>query len=486
MPESRIETIILKNLFNNEDYTRKVIPYLKEEYFSSEEKIIFRHSNKFISEWNKLPTVSSIAVSVDGDKGVGEDTYKEVLEVLENLETNEPVDSEWLVKQTEEFCKEKALANAAFAAVGILEGNNKKLDKGAIPGIFEDALAISFDPHIGHDYIEDSESRYDKLHESVYKIPFGVDICNKVTKGGVAAKTLNLVAGGVYVGKTLFLCDLAKNYICNGKNVLYITLEISEENIGLRIDCNLLDISIDDAEDIPKDVFLKRVEKARAKVPGKLIIHEYPATTVHVNNFRALIHELKLKLDFIPDVILIDYIGLMLSCRVKPSEPSHVIIKSAAEELRSLAQELGIPIWSAAQLNAEGMGSSSPGMTDTAGSKVGLIATCDLMWMIVCSDALRELSQLLVIQHKNRYKDAADHPKFYVGIDRKKFRWYNVEQKGQTDPEHVDPLEEDAEIKQAVSKKYGMQAYESAYKNGKTAQFGPRKPLKERFKEFKV
>ena len=475
MAENRIETIILKNLFHNEDYTRKVIPYLKDEYFRDEEKIIFHHAAAFLTEYNQLPTVSSIAVAVDGDKKVNEDTYKEVLQSLEKLEINEVVDEKWLVDKTEQFCKDKALANAAFKAVGILEGNDKKLDKGAIPQIFEDALAISFDPSIGHDYFTDAEARYDKLHENEYKLPFDIDICNKVTKGGVAEKKLHILAGGVYSGKTLGLCHLAKSYMVAGKNVLYITLEISEEDINTRIDCNLLNMSIDEVDNIPKAVFMGRVEKARAATPGKLKTKEYPQGSVHVNNFRALIHELKLKANFIPDVIMVDQLGLMLSCRVRSSEPTHVRFPAIAEELRGLAQELGIPIWTAVQLNAEGMESSSPGMTDIAGSKVGIIATCDILWVLVVSEKLRELGQMMIIQHKNRYKDAADHKKFYVGLDRKKFRWHNVEQKGQTEPSDESPEENEEAVKRAVTEKYGTAAYESGYKNTRQARaFGPR------------
>ena len=460
MSESRIETIILKNLFHNEEFTRKVSPYLKEEYFRDEERIVFRHVIEFLSEYNKLPTISSIAVSVNGDKKVSEDTYKEVLKVLETLEVNELVDLEWLVDKSEEFCRDKALANAAFKAVGILEGNNKKLTKGAIPGIFEDALAVSFNPSIGHNYFQDAEDRYDILHLQEYKIPFDIDICNKVTKGGVAGKTLNLVAGGVYVGKTLVLSHLAKSYICAGKKVLVITLEISKENYALRVDCNLLNISIDEADIIPKDIFMRRVTDARAQIPGELVIEEYPQHTIHVNHIRALLHELKIKKNFIPDVILVDYLNLMESSRLKASSETRHILLAIAEELRGLAQEFGVPVWSATQLNADAMESSDPGMTDIAESKVGIVATVDLLWIIVVSEQLRQLGQLLFIQRKNRYKDAADHRKFYVGIDRKKFRLFDVEQKGQTDP--GDEIQE-KKIKEAISQKYGQEAYESAY-----------------------
>jgi replicative DNA helicase len=483
--ETRIESLILNNLFHNEDFLRKVIPYLKEEYFrQNHEKLIFKHITIFLNKYNKLPTEAAIAVSVQSEVTMNEETYKEVVDALADVKNPHKVDLDWLVDQTESFCQEKALFNAAKKAVGIMEGNDKKLEKGAIPQLFEDALSISFNPSIGHDYFEDAEKRYDVLHSNEYKIPFDVEICNKVTKGGVTKGTLNVIAGAVYSGKTLGLCHIAKSYMCGGKNIFYITLEISEENINNRIDCNLLNISIDDMDAMPKDIFLKKVERVRAITPGKLVTKEYPATSVHVNHLRSIIHELKLKKHFVPDVIIVDSLNLMASCRIKASDKTHITIQAIAEELRALAQECGVPIWSATQLDAEGMRSSDPGMTNVAGSKVGLIATADLMWFLVASDKLRELGQLLIIQHKNRYKDAADKRKFYVGMDRKKFRWYQVEQKAQTSDDNDETGEDEETIKQEVSKKYGMEAYNSAYKQtGLVKQFGPRKPS---FKDFKV
>lgn len=491
MAQPRLETIILRSLVYNDDYSRRVIPYIKEEYFrETHEKVIFRGITSFVNKHKALPDKESLALYAESENLV-EETFQEVLESLEEMESgkDKKLQADWLIEKTEKWCQEKALANAAFSAVAILEGKDKKRDKGAIPELFENALAISFDPSIGHDYIEDAEGRFDRLHAPTHKVPFDIDICNKATKGGVESKTLNILAGGVYAGKTLGLCHLAGAYLKAGKNVLYITLEISEENIGFRIDCNLLNISTDDADNIPKPMFMKKVEKVKDELSGKLVIKEYPAGSVHVNNFRALLHELHLKQSFKPDIILIDYLGLVASSRVKNSDKTHIVLLAVAEEMRALAQEYGVPIWTAAQLDAEGMTSSDPGMTNLAGSKVGLPATCDLMWTIVVTEKLKELGQALIIQQKNRYRDASDMRKFYIGLDRKKMRWFNVEQKaqGSSDADEssaADPLMEDEEIKRRVSAKYGQQAYQSAYKTAQAAKFGPRTKLK--FDDFQV
>lgn len=492
MAQPRIETIILRSLIYDDDFSRRVIPYIKEDYFrETHEKVIFRGISEFINKHKALPDTESIGLYAENENLV-EETYQEVLESLAEIEEKKDSKphSDWLIEQTEKWCQEKALANAAFAAVAILEGKDKKRDKGAIPDLFETALAISFDPSIGHNYIDNAEDRFDRLHAPAHKLPFDIDICNKATKGGIEAKTLNILAGGVYAGKTLGLCHLAGAYMQAGKNVLYITLEISEENIGFRIDCNLLNISTDDADNIPKQMFMKKVDKVKEKLTGKLVIKEYPAGSVHVNNFRALLHELHLKQGFKPDVILIDYLGLVASSRVKTSDKTHIVLLAVAEELRALGQEQGVPIWTAAQLDAEGMTSSDPGMTNLAGSKVGLPATCDLMWTIVVTEKLKELGQALIIQQKNRYRDASDMRKFYIGIDRKKMRWFNVEQKaqGSSDSEESsaeDPLTEDADIKRRVSEKYGQQAYQSAYRTTQAAKFGPR-GKKLNFDEFQM
>jgi replicative DNA helicase len=452
------------------------LPYLQEDYFrNTHEKVIFRHINEFVSKYKTLPTPEIIQIAAESDVTVIEDTFKEVAELLTNIKSEKEfhVDDTWLIEHTEKFCQDKALANAAYATVAILEGKDKKQDSGAIPGIFEDALSISFDPSIGHDYFEDAEDRYDKLHSKDYKIAFDIEECNLATKGGVKRKTLNLLSAGVHVGKTLGLCHLAKSYMVAGKNVLYITLEISEEDIGFRIDCNLLHLTTDDADLIPKNIFLQKVERVRKETPGKLIIKEYPAGSVHINHFRALLHELKLKINFDPDVIIVDYLGLCASSRIKMSENTHITIQAIAEELRSLAQELDKVMWSAAQLDAQGMKSSDPGMTNLSQSKVGLPATVDLLWIIVVNEKLLELGQALVIQQKNRYRDLSDRRKFYIGIDRKKMRWYDVAQKGQLEEDaDADPLKEEEEMKRQVSKKYGQEAYQSAYKTFSSTRKG--------------
>lgn len=467
MAQPRLETIILRNLIYDEDFCRGVLPYIKEEYFrETHEKVIFRGIDEFVNKRKKLPSKESLALYAE-EENLVEETFQEVLETLEEMESQKDnkVDINWLRDKTEIWCRDRALANAAFAAVAILEGKDKKRDKGAIPDLFEKALAVSFDPSIGHDYLEDAEERFDRLHAPTHKIPFDIEVCNKATKGGVEAKTLNIIAGGVYAGKTLGLCHLAGSYMKAGKNVLYITLEISEENIGFRIDCNILNISTDEADNIPKNIFLKRVEKAKESIKGKLVIKEYPAGSVHVNNFRALLHELQLKQEFKPDVILIDYLGLVASSRVKNSDKTHIVLLAVAEELRALAQEYNVPIWTAAQLDAEGMTSSDPGMTNLAGSKVGLPATCDLMWTLVVTEKLKELGQALIIQQKNRYRDVSDMRKFYIGIDRKKMRWYNVEQKAQgTSGGNEYDLDDDETVRSKVAEKYGESAFRSAEK----------------------
>jgi replicative DNA helicase len=485
-----IETIILRNLIYNETFSRSVLPYIKEDYFrQSHDKEIFRGIVEYVNQYKKPPTKEALEDAADSANLV-EETYKEVIETLDEIEASKdkPVDNDWLTERAENWCKEKALANAAFAAVAILDGKDKKRDKGAIPELFENALAISFDPSIGHDYLDNAEQRYDTLHAKTHKIPFDLDCCNKATKGGVEKKTLNVLAGGVYVGKTLGLCHLAANYLKQGEDVLYITLEISEENIGFRIDCNLLNYSVDDAEAMPKDVFLKKVDRVKSTLKGKLKIKEYPAGSVHANNFRALLHELQIKQHFKPTVIIVDYIGLVASARFKPSDKTHITLLAVAEELRALAQEYNVPIWTAAQLDAEGMTSSDPGMTNLAGSKVGLPATVDLMWTIVVTEKLKELGQALIIQQKNRYRDVSEFKKFYIGIDRKKMRWYEVDQKAQKaaesqEEQEDDPLKEDEDVKRKVSQKYGQQAYESAYKNTYTKKFGPRKS---KFNDFQM
>lgn len=479
MSDSRVESTILRNLIFNEDFARRVLPYIKDEYFrQTGDKVLFTLVNDHVAKYNNQPTTEAIKLAVSKHDGLVEDTFNEIEALLEEFEVdkNVKVEQQWLTDTTEEFCRERAMYNAAIKTVAIMEGKEKKLERGAIPGLYEEALAISFDPSVGHDYLEDAEAHYDRIHANTAKLKFDIDICNQVTKGGVGPGTLNVLAAGVYVGKTLGLCALTKGYMQAGQDVLYITLEISEDGIASRVDSNLLNLTMEEADLIPKKIYLQKVEKVRAVTPGKLIIKEYPAGSVHVNNFRALLHELWLKKKFKPKVIMIDYLNLCASSRVKASDKTHITIQAVAEELRALGQEFKIPIWSATQLDAEGMGSTDPGMTNISGSKVGLSATLDLLWMLVSSDKLKELGQILVIQHKNRYKDVDDFKKFFIGVDRKKMRWHSVEQKAQPKEESPDdPLAEDAAVKREVTKKYGEAAYESGYKHTQQAKaFGPR------------
>jgi replicative DNA helicase len=492
--EQSKEILILRNLIFNEDYSKRVLPHLKPEYFrENSEKVVFETIQDYITKYATIPTLEAVSINL-AEQNLYDSLYEDSRETLKKIESgkdNKINSEDWLIDETEKFCKEKALFNAATETVSIF--NDPKKNVNVIPQLFQQALGISFDPSVGHDYLEDAESRYDELHKPSKKLAFDIDICNQVTKGGVEKGTLNVIAAGVYVGKTLALCHLTTSYLKANKNVLYITLEISQANIaGYRIDCNLLNITTDEAETIPKDVFLKKVARAKQDIKGKLIVKEYPNGSINVNNIRALLHELKLKKGFVPDVILVDYLNLLNSVSVKNKENSHIHIQAVAEELRSLAQEQHLPIWSATQLNAEGMNSSDPGMTDISGSKVGLSATLDLLWMAVSNDKLRELGQLLIIQHKNRYKDISDMKKFYVGLDRKKMRWYNCEQKVNArlmattnDDEEIEPPSEEDE-KLEISKQHGSEAYKPAYKNGFTAKFGPRSVGKPNFNDFKI
>lgn len=492
--EQNTESLILRNLIYNDEYSRKVLPHLKTDYFKSNsaphEKLLFDYIHSFIMEYNTLPSIEALSLKAENANLV-EGTYDSLKSLLGRIEEGKDTKSnqQWLIDQTEVFCKEKAFTNAAYKAVSILEGTDKKLEKGAIPKIFEDALAVSFDTTVGHDYFENAEERYDALHSPKRKIPFDVEKCNEATKGGVEPKTLNIIAGGVYAGKTLAMCHMAVGAIKSGKNVLYISLEIDEHKINHRIDCNLLNMSVDDADNFPKKMFMAKVEKARKEVPGKLITKDYPASSVSVINFKALLHELKLKKEFVPDIIFVDYLNLMISSTMASTDKTHISIDAICKELRGLAQEMNVPIWSATQMDAEGMNSSSPGMTNISGSKVQLAAHADLLWSIVCTDALRELGQIMIIQQKNRYRDAGEMKKFYIGIDRKKFRWHDCEQRANpVSKDEEDPLDQPPSdnYKQEASKKYGTEAYKPAYNSPQSKKFGPRNKEKVNFSDFKV
>lgn len=428
----RLEQIILKNLIQREDFTRKVLPFLKSDYFKNyEDRLLYEQVSDFINKYNQQPTFDALQVEIDNYHGATDDSIKSIIETLDNLKNDDnTTNMDWLVDSTEKFCQEKAIYNAITESLEIMNGKGR-LTKGAIPSLLSDALSISFDPNVGHDYFDNAENRYEYYHRVQEKLPFDLEFLNKITKSGVPRKTLNVIMAGVGVGKSLFLCHLSAAYLNQGKNVLYITLELAEEEVAKRIDANLLNLTIDDLLVLPKDLYDKRVTNLRQKTDGKLIIKEYPTTTASTNHFKSLLNELNLKRSFVPDVILIDYINICASARVKPGVAnSYTYIKAIAEELRGLAVEYNVPIWTATQLTRGGYGSSDPDMTDTAES-FGLPATADLFLAAITNENLEQLNQLMFKQLKNRYNDPSLNKRFIIGVDRSRMKLYDVEQSAQ-------------------------------------------------------
>ena len=433
----RVEHLILKNLLYNETYTRKVIPYLKGVFFEDKgEKALFEELHSFISTYNNLPTKEAVVINLSERTDLHEDDYNSCVKLVGFLEENkeEISDEEWLLNTTESFCQDKSIYNAIMESVQIISPNSKtKEDKGKIPEILTDALGVTFDPHIGHDYINDSNERYDFYHKVEEKIPFDLEYFNKITKGGLPRKTLNIALAGTGVGKSLFMCHVAANCLNESRNVLYITLEMAEEKIAMRIDANLLNISMDDITDLPKAIFDQKVAKLKSKAKGKLIIKEYPTAAAGAQHFRSLLNELALKRDFKPDIIFIDYLNICTSSRIKAGAyvNSYSYIKSIAEELRGLAVEYNVPIVSATQTTRSGFTSTDIGLEDTSES-FGLPATADFMFAIISTEELEELGQFLVKQLKNRYSDPIYNKRFMIGVDRKKMRLFDLEESAQT------------------------------------------------------
>ena len=422
----RVELTILRNLFFNEDFTRKVTPFIKPDYFTSrDERILFEEVEKFIIKYKNSPTKEAILIEVGKRKDINEDECKSV-ENLVNGFRNEEVDLQWLLDTTEQFCKDRAVHTAVLDGIKILDNKDKKRTPEAIPSILSEALAVSFDSHIGHDYIGDADRRFEWYHTKEKKYQFDLNYFNKITKGGVPAKTLNVALAGTGVGKSLFMCHCASSYLTQGYNVLYITLEMAEEKIAERIDANLLDLTVDDLHTAPKQLYDDKIKKLNTKTTGKLIIKEYPTASAHSGHFRALINELSLKKDFIPEVVFIDYLNICSSSRMKGlggSINSYSYIKAIAEELRGLAVEFELPIFSATQTNRSGYSNSDIGLEDTSES-FGLPATADLMFALITSEELEGMGQLMVKQLKNRYNDPTSYRRFVVGVDRSKMRLY--------------------------------------------------------------
>ena len=430
----KVETTILKNLIFNDDYSRKVLPFIEKEYFESyHEKVIFDEIAKFIIEYNNLPTKETLIIESEKRTDIAEDTFKQICEYVSLLD-DVPSDQQWLLDTTEKWCKDRAIYLALVESISIADGNDDKKTQDAIPSILSDALAVSFDNQVGHDYLNDYEERYEFYHQKEEKIPFDLEFFNKITKGGLPNKTLNIALAGTGVGKSLFMCHVASSSLLQGKNVLYITLEMAEEKIAERIDANLLNVNIQEITNLPQVMFENKVTNLAKKTQGTLIIKEYPTASAHAGHFRSLLNELALKKSFRPDIIFVDYLNICASSRYKANGNvnSYSYIKAIAEELRGLAVEANLPIVSATQTTRSGFGNSDVELTDTSES-FGLPATADLMFALISTEELEGLNQIMVKQLKNRYNDPTMNKRFVVGIDRAKMKLYDCEQSAQED-----------------------------------------------------
>jgi len=424
-----IEFVVLENLIYNDEYSRRVVPFLKSEYFhNKQEKVLFESIRDFVVQYNSLPTKEAISINLDKSKSITEDEYKSISDLLDSLEKKESLpDQEWLLKETENFCKDKAVYNAIMESIHIIDGKSASKTENAIPHILSEALSVSFDTHIGHDYIEDSDERFEFYHRVEQKVPFDLDFLNTITGGGTTPKTLNIIMAGTGVGKSLFMCHHAASCLSQNLNVLYITCEMAEERIAERIDANLMDISMDDLKDLPKQIYDSKLNTKTAGITGKLIIKEYPTATANANHFRILLDELAMKKKFKPDIIFIDYLNICASARLKSGGNinTYQYVKSIAEELRGLAVEYNVPLWSATQTNRSGFSSTDVSLEDTSES-FGLPATADFMIALIATEELDEQNQVLVKQLKNRYNDTALNRKFILGINRAKMKLYDV------------------------------------------------------------
>jgi archaellum biogenesis ATPase FlaH len=428
-----IERTILSNLLFNEDYNRKVIPFLKSEYFQDyNEKVVFDLIDDYVRKYNSFPSIEALAIDLSNKEGLNEQTFKIAKEVISGLEHDSQTKLDWLLDQTEKFCQDKALYLAIMRSIQIMDEKNGSISKGSIPSILTDALGVSFDTHIGHDFLDDSDERYEFYHRKEKRIPFDLEYFNTITNGGLPNKTLNIALAGTGVGKSLFMCHCAAANLTKGLNVLYITLEMAEERIAERIDANLLDTAVDELELMPKQSYDTKINRLKEKYTGKLIIKEYPTACAGSANFRHLLNELRIKKNFEPDIIYIDYLNICLSSRIKHASNvnSYTLVKAIAEELRGLAVEYDVPIVSATQTTRSGYSNSDVGLEDTSES-FGLPATADFMFALISSEELESLSQIMVKQLKNRYSDPGSNRRFVLGIDRSKMRLYDVEQSGQ-------------------------------------------------------
>jgi len=428
-----LEKTILRNILTQEDFMRKVLPFVHKKYFEGVYRELFDQVTKFVTKYNKLPTLEAFKIELDEVTTMNEEMYTHALDILPDIFTPKDEDAEWLLETTEKWCQDRAVYNAIMESIQIIDGKHQQLTKNAIPDVLQKALAVCFDTNVGHDYLENVEERYDFYHEQEERIPFDLEYFNEITKGGLPNKTLNIALAGTGVGKSLFMCHSAANCLSQGRNVLYITMEMAEERIAERIDANLLNVPIDQLDHLSKPMFLDRVSSIREKTDGKLIIKEYPTGQAHTGHFRALMNELRLKKSFKPEIVFIDYLNICASSRMKGmggAINSYSYIKSIAEEIRGLAVEFNVPIVSATQTTRSGYANSDPGLEDTSES-FGLPATADLMFALVTSEEMESLNQIMVKQLKNRYNDPNHNKRFVIGVDRSKMKLYDVEQSEQ-------------------------------------------------------
>ena len=430
----RIERTILSNLIHNEEYTRRVLPFVKEEYFSDRlEKILFTEIYKFVNKYNALPSKEALSIEMNGSTSINEDEYKKVTDIISTL-NKEPVNMDWLKDTTEKFCKDRAIHNAILGGIQIIDGKDKERTPEYLPEMLSNALSVSFDQKVGHDYLVETKDRFDFYKKKEERLQLDLEFFNKITRGGIPSKTLNICLAGTGVGKTMFMTHLASSVLLQGKNVLYITMEMAEERIAERIDANLLNVGMSDLEELPYAMYETKINKLQSKTSGKLIIKEYPTASAHTGHFRSLLKELALKKSFKPDIVFVDYLNICSSARFKAGANvnSYTYIKAIAEELRGMAVENDIPIFSATQTTRSGFVSSDVGLEDTSES-FGLPATADFMFAIISSEELDDKNQIMVKQLKNRYNDPTVNRKFVLGVDRSKMRFYDVEQTAQTD-----------------------------------------------------
>lgn len=430
--QSELQTTILQKIATDEEYCRKVLPFIKPEYFTGEHKFVYGMVLEFVGKYNKLPTATTLTIDLD-KTDVTEEIYPAVVKLIGSIDHPPKVEDQWLIESTEKWCKDRAIFLAVMESIQILDGKKKELAPGAIPDILQKALSVTFDTNVGHDYLNDSENRFDFYHRIEERLMFDLEMLNTITKNGVPRKTLNVIMAGTGVGKTIALCHLAAHYLSQGKNVLYITLEMAEERIAERIDANLMGVDINQIENLSKDMYSDKVAKIASKTNGKLIIKEYPTASAHTGHFRALLHELKLKKNFSPHVILIDYLNICASSRLKglgSNVNTYSLVKAIAEEIRGLAKEFNVPIWTATQTNRSGYSNTDVGLDDVSESW-GLPQTADFMIALISTEELEKLGQIMVKQLKNRYSDMTKNKRFVLGIDKSKMKLYDVDQKAQ-------------------------------------------------------